>query len=193
MESVLSRKVCILGGICLLFTNVAAMAAGFNRTADFIRTGFEKGREFLWLADDIYGDKITYWHCCVEKEPGSTLDPVARRRIASGTMYFADHLISNYSQTLVRFLATGDTVVALTHETGTYLDRTMLDQYVEYFFTIQFGKITRIEYWAVEQTPTPPRATEQRNKYGEALHNAIAAAAEAGYTQIERKATSPKL
>jgi hypothetical protein len=179
----------LLKAFFLLFISSRAMAGGFDRTADLIRGAFEKSRDFMWLADGIYANKILYWHCCVESEPGKELDAAARRRIATGTMYFADHIMRDYTQELARFLATGNTVMALTHEKGTYPDGSMLDQYVEYFFTVDGAKITRIEYWAVERTPTPPQAMEQRNKYGDTLIKAIAAAAKVGYTEIER--TSP--
>jgi hypothetical protein len=180
------RSHAFLKAFFLFFISSTAVAGGFDRTVDLIRAGFEKSRDFMWLSDSIYADKILYWHCCIESEPGKELDAAARRRIATGTMYFADHIMRDYSQQLARFLATGNTVMALTHEKGTYPDGSMLDQYVEYFFTVDGTKITRIEYWAVERTPTPPQGIEQRNKYGDTLIKAIAAAAKFGYAEIER-------
>jgi hypothetical protein len=176
----------------MLFASFGADAAHREAIADKIRSGFQNQRDFLWLADDIYAETISYWHCCIEKEPGNTLNGVARRRIAAGTMYFADKVMSEYTQSLDRFMDMGNIVIALTHESGKYADGTPLDQYVEYIFTIEKGKITKIDYWAVERTPIPPSANAQRNKYGDALHAAISAAAAEGYSQVDRRGRSER-
>jgi ketosteroid isomerase-like protein len=183
---VTSMRLGVSAVLGLLFVYSAAQAANFEQTAGLIRAGFERGRVFFWLADNIYADKVSYRHCCLDEEPIVPIDAASRRKVAAGTMYLADHVLTDYKQTLARFIASGNTVIALTHETGSYPDGGRLDQYAEQIFTIKDGKITKIEYWSVERSLSPPLATEERQKYGRAIHAAIAAASEAGFTEIDR-------
>ena len=93
----------------------------------------------------LYADQVTYGHNIGEAHTS----PAAQLLAGIGPEQDSfKRFVAGRQAKLVRFVASGDTVVAETEMTGTLPDQTRFDTKTAIFFTIADGRIVRMELWA---------------------------------------------
>jgi ketosteroid isomerase-like protein len=92
----------------------------------------------------LYADQVTIGHSWDEARTLERAPFVAALSKELGTF---DRVLTGRKWELVRFVVAGDTIVATTRQTGMLPDGSEARSDTAYFFTLEHGRIARIETW----------------------------------------------
>ena len=127
-----------------LLANPAIADDGFAAIAAKIRAAEEKAPG-IPMDRSLYADTVTYGHNIgpAHAQPADKLLAVIGPEQESFSRFVADRKMK-----LLRFVASGDTVVAESEMSGTLPDKTAFVTKTAVFFTIENGRIAKMELWA---------------------------------------------
>ncbi len=134
----------LLAAVFLLSASaVHAGDAAFEATAERIHKSIEQDPG-IPLDRSLYKEQLTYGHNVGEAHTAPT------ERLLSVIGPEQDSIrrfVSNYHLEITRFIASGDNVVVTTDLSGSFPDGTALKAKTALFFTIEGGRVARIETW----------------------------------------------
>jgi hypothetical protein len=131
---------------------ILAIVAGPSRAADSAFEGItakirqaEERDPGIPMDPTLYADQVTYGHNIGEAHTA----PVGTLLAGIGPEQASfKRFVANRQVRLIRFVAGGDTAVAETEMTGTLPDQTSFATKTAIFFTIESGRISKMELWA---------------------------------------------
>ena len=136
---------------CFSLIVIAALAtvpayaadSAFETTAARIRQSIERDPG-IPMDESLYKDRLTYGHNVGESRTEPTKKLLG---VIGPEQALIPRFVSNYHLAITRFIASGDNAVVTTELSGAFPDGTPLKAKTALFFTIEDGKIVRIETW----------------------------------------------
>ena len=126
----------------LLLTTASSHAESFKTLAEKIRQSVASGAGFP-MDPALYKERMIYGHSAESRE----VDTKTLLKGVAPEQESIHRFVTNYKIEVTRFVASGDNVVVTTELTGTLPDKTDLRLETGLFFTIEDGRIARIETW----------------------------------------------